>query len=265
VHTGHLSAKRSKQPEQNISANDEYVAHSARYALVEEGLSVGDSAALRCFNRGMFGPSRVVWIVFAVAVLSACSGSGSDSSESVPSVTRPVEPSNSVPVTPTTVKTAQEARDLQSKIDAERQKREADRAAAEAAATLSACLASPPFTAVFLPDEFSNQLLPGSGGQVTIGPEGSISPIEPIDPTVYHYAGSAGRYIDIVLGEYAEQPLTTEPITVLGHEARFGAIEDGYSVQFSVADSKCESYTMLAYGVTEADARQVFAGLTLHA
>ncbi|MGD9703919.1 MAG: hypothetical protein AB7Q42_10540 [Acidimicrobiia bacterium] len=118
--------------------------------------------------------------------------------------------------------------------------------------------------ATTLPDGFSPELLPGSGGQITIGPDGSavpIEPVEPVDPGVHHYAGEPGRFIDI----YSESlpgyvSMTDEPIDVLGTTGQLGGIEDGFRVAFSLP---CGPYTVLAYGVSSDDLEEVIAGLVL--
>jgi hypothetical protein len=131
--------------------------------------------------------------------------------------------------------------------------------------TVDQCPTIPPFDATFLPAGFSNQLLPGSGGQITIGADGSITPIEPPDPNVNHYAGEPGVFIDWFRGDAGHRAAIPEPLTVLGRSAEFGDIEDGFVVNFSVDDGPCGTYAMLAYGVTEADTKSVAAGLALHA
>lgn len=123
------------------------------------------------------------------------------------------------------------------------------------------CLSSPLFTLGFLPKDFADVLLPGSGGLITIGSDGSITPIQPIDPDVSHYAGPPGRFIDVRVGEFPGRPSPTQVITVLGQDAAIGTIEDGYSITFTVPSSRCGPYVLLAYGVSETDFPQVAAAL----
>jgi hypothetical protein len=121
------------------------------------------------------------------------------------------------------------------------------------------CPADPPLKAVVLPDGFSPELLPGSGGQVTIGTDGVAVPIEPIDVAVRHYAAEPGRYIDInssALPGYA--PAKIEAVDVLGTTGQFGEIEDGFEVTFELP---CGAYTLLAYGLSSDDFKEVIASL----
>jgi hypothetical protein len=122
---------------------------------------------------------------------------------------------------------------------------------------------SPPFAATFLPQDFSDQLLAGDGGKITIRSTGSISTIGPPEPGVFHYAGPPGRFINIQRNAMY-RPLTTEPITVLGRPCEVGSIEDGYAILFSVDDGDCGLYSMNAYGVSLDDFKRVGSGLTLN-
>jgi len=120
------------------------------------------------------------------------------------------------------------------------------------------CPPDPPFKAEALPDGFSPELLPGSGGQVTIGPDGAAVPIEPIDQAVRHYAGAPGRFIDVLSGLPPFEPTSVETVDVLGTTGQLGEIEEGLQVTFALP---CGTYTLLAYGVAEADFKSAIASL----
>lgn len=123
----------------------------------------------------------------------------------------------------------------------------------------STCPADPPFRSDALPDGFSPDLQPGSGGQITIGTDGAAVPAEPIDQTVRHYAGQPGRYIDVIgsdLPGYA--PVGVEALEVLGTTGQLGEIEDGLKLAFALP---CGTYTLLAYGVSAADFKLFVASL----
>jgi hypothetical protein len=121
------------------------------------------------------------------------------------------------------------------------------------------CPSEPPFAATTLPDGFSPELLLGSGGQITIGPDGAAVPIEPVDPAVHHYAAEPGRFIDIHNQSMpGYRPATVEPIEVLGTNGLFGGIEDGFTVEFSLP---CGTYTMNAYGISSDAFKDVITGL----
>lgn len=126
-------------------------------------------------------------------------------------------------------------------------------------AATASCPPDPPFKPDVLPDGFSPELLAGSGGQVTIGTDGVVVPIEPIDQAVRHYAGQAGRYIDVIgsdLPGYA--PVHVETLEVLGTTGQLGEIEDGLKLAFALP---CGTYTLLAYGVSAADFKLFIASL----
>lgn len=128
----------------------------------------------------------------------------------------------------------------------------------EPTATVDACLDPLPFEPTFLPEGFSAELLPGDGGMITIDNNGSAVPIDPPDPTIVHYAGSPGRFINIARS--GETAAAYEELTVLGQPAQFGDIEDGYVVNFSIDDAPCSAYVMLAYGVSADDTKRVAVG-----
>ena len=120
----------------------------------------------------------------------------------------------------------------------------------------------PLFTPTSLPAGFDAELRPGSGGQIEIGPQGSIFPIEPVDTAVHHYAGTPGHFIDIYPGSLpGYRAADTEPIAVLGTTGQLGAIEDGYKVEFSIDESPCGSYAILGYGLSLDDFKDVISGL----
>lgn len=194
-------------------------------------------------SRGMIGVVRVGCYWAAVFALTATGvGCGSESSTGS-SISRPdtaqttavSESTTDSPSSTTTVTTLQ--------------------------VTSSPCPSEPPFVATTLPDGFSANLLPGSGGQITIGPDGTAVPIEPVDPAVHHYSGGPGQFIDIytqTMPGYA--PAIVEQIEVLGTSGEFGGIEDGFKIEFSLP---CCTYTMLAYGVSSDEFKAVVTGLVM--
>ncbi|MCW2751998.1 MAG: hypothetical protein JWR83_3108 [Aeromicrobium sp.] len=120
-----------------------------------------------------------------------------------------------------------------------------------------------PFHPTTMPPGFSQDLLGGSGGQVTIAPDGSLVPIGTPDPYVHHYAGPAGHYIDVLdeFGPPAFPPTDTTTITVLGVTAAVGTVEDGFAATFDLPSGACHSFEILAYGVSRADFIDFLNGL----
>lgn len=112
----------------------------------------------------------------------------------------------------------------------------------------------------YLPDGWSHELQPGNGGEVGVDADGTIRPIEPPSSDFVHYSGRLGSYINFGLG-VGEPAARYEPITVMGGPAQFGEIEDGYLVTFLAPAGSCGRYSMLAYGITADDTRQVAEGL----
>ena len=132
--------------------------------------------------------------------------------------------------------------------------------------TTAACPTPPSMRATYLPPGFTDDLQPGSGGQITVDPTtGAVTPVEPVDNSVVHYLAEPGTFIDIQHGAYpiaiGTQPEPTEH--VLGRPAQAGQVEDGYAIAFTVDDTPCGAFTLLGYGVSDVELSKIAAGLTL--
>jgi hypothetical protein len=103
-----------------------------------------------------------------------------------------------------------------------------------------------PFAPTYVPPGFASRARPGSGGAPGRG--GAIA----------HFAGPAGRVIDVWAGEQAFVGVERIGIEVLGRRAVLGAVHDGYSVDFRT--ERC-GYQLLAYGVTREELRDFAEGL----
>lgn len=108
-----------------------------------------------------------------------------------------------------------------------------------------------------VPDGWAAEIQPGSGGG-----EGD-------HPALVGHFGAPGLagtvegarlgYADLVVGPPPFHQRKPRPLTVLGDEtATFGAIHEGFSVEFVLGD--CD-YTLLGYGLTEKEMTGVATGL----
>lgn len=127
--------------------------------------------------------------------------------------------------------------------------------------TPETCPNPPMFHATTLPEGFSKELIPGEGGQITIGPNGEAIPIEPVNREVHHYADQPGLFIDIYNGARPGTTGTTsQPVNILGTTGTLTDIEDGLKAEFALA---CGTYTIISSGVTKQDFIGVLEGLAL--
>ncbi len=114
------------------------------------------------------------------------------------------------------------------------------------------------FEPTYLPDGWSYELQPGSGGQREI-------PLKDQVPEVFgHYFGPEDDpipgYIDVMIqgSYYVLGDNGGQPIRVMGREGRIGSVEDGYSAEFPFRG--CE-YSVMGFGPTFEEFRSVIQGL----
>lgn len=121
------------------------------------------------------------------------------------------------------------------------------------------CPNPPAFEPTALPSGMSADLLPGDGGQIVIGDDGEIEPIEPVDPAWFHYAGPAGVFINIGVGATPGLSGTeSEPLTVLDGSVVLTEVEDGFAVRIG---QTCGDYTIAGYGISRAEFTTFLEGL----
>ena len=108
----------------------------------------------------------------------------------------------------------------------------------------------PAFAPTWVPEGWSADLEPGSGGT------------EEQECDVWHWGradGAMGSTVDVRLGDGAEAltPERSRTITVLGRPARIGPIHEGFMVLL-------DGYALKGYGITEEDLERLAVGLHPH-
>ena len=125
--------------------------------------------------------------------------------------------------------------------------------------------AEPPFAATWVPPGLDPVLQRGSGEswQIVRRPDGSTEQVPPDDEATFTWYGERDRYVDVRRGGAGQAPAlgTWEQIKVLGRDASFGAIEDGYMVEFQLGSLTCETFGLLGYGVTADELKGVAQSL----